>query len=442
MAGVCLASLLTLVLAIPPDAAALVARLGSGTPAERAEAADRLEAMGRDALPALEAALRPAVDEVRARLLAVWERTQRRLMVRPTMVRLDGGGRPLTEILKSLGEQTGFQFDFSPQRPEPRVDAREPAPIPFWEAIDRLGAGPGYLHQVLPSVRSFPVLSFGPGVAEYPKTISGPFRITVQGVHDHRDRLLISGPWIGMNDLNPGLIISRTAPGREARFHLDLGMQIEPRMWFNQEGPARAIEAIDDRGRSMVRRESTRVEADVSLFRSGDGVSEGHFELDLAMPESPARSIARLMGSVPVAVLVRRPVPDLDVPLPAPVGSTFTHEDAIFTLQEYREDAAAIAIGLDIRIDLHRFELPPGSGLPLASSRVRCLTDHQIEVVDADGRLLSGFGGGSASPDGHARRNYRIPKPGGKPLALRFRYYRIVRAFTDVTFEFRDIPLP
>src|SRR5690348_1215963 len=99
MVGAWLVSLLTMALAISPDAAALVARLGSGTFAERAESARRLEAMGRAALPALEAALRSPDAEVRSRVLSVWERIQRGLMARPTMIRLEGGGRPLTEVL-------------------------------------------------------------------------------------------------------------------------------------------------------------------------------------------------------------------------------------------------------------------------------------------------------------------------------------------------------
>ena len=46
--------------------------------------------------------------------------------------------------------------------------------------------------------------------------------------------------------MNQRIPIPRTAREREARFYIELGMMIEPRMWFTQEGPARAIEAVDD----------------------------------------------------------------------------------------------------------------------------------------------------------------------------------------------------
>ena len=207
MIGACLVSLMAFALAPPPDAASLVARLGSGTVAEREESARALEAMGREALPALEAALRSSDAEVRSRVLSVWERIQKGLMVRPTMLRLEGGRRPLTEVVRSIGEQSGFALEFTAHGEEPPlIDTREPAPIPFWEAVERLSRGP-YFHQVLPSGRNFPVVEFGSYVVVYPSTISGPFRIMLEGLHDHRDRLLIAGPWLGMDELNPKLRI-------------------------------------------------------------------------------------------------------------------------------------------------------------------------------------------------------------------------------------------
>ena len=56
-------------------------------------------------LPALDAALRSPDAAVRSRVLPVWERVQKRLLVRPTMVRLEGKGRPLAEVVRSIGKQ-------------------------------------------------------------------------------------------------------------------------------------------------------------------------------------------------------------------------------------------------------------------------------------------------------------------------------------------------
>ncbi len=442
MVGACLVPLMTLVLAISPDAASLVTRLSSGTLAEREESAKALEAMGRESLPALEAALHSPDAEVRSRVLSVWERIQKGLLVRPSMVRLGNEGRPLHEVVHSIGEQGGFSVEVSQRGSERLVNAREPLPIPFWEAVDRLGLTGGHFNIANPGGGHFPTLDFGGSGEACPSTISGPFRITLKGLHDHRDRSLIVGPWLRVDEMNQRIPILWTAREREARFYIDLGMMIEPRMWFTQEGPARAIEAVNDLGQSLVRRETTRVEADHSLMYNGGGVTQGQVQLDLAMPDKPGSSIVRLRGSIPVAIQVRRAVPALEIPLSAARGEAFAHEDGVFMLREVLENNQRTLIVVEIRINLDRLQLPPGRDREIASSRLRCLTGHQVEIVDADGHMLAESGGGGTSPHGYARMNFVVRKNRTKTRPARFRYYGMVRAFTDVAFEFRNIPMP
>jgi hypothetical protein len=433
---------MTLVLAISPDAASLVARLRLGTVAECEESARQLEAMGREALPALEAALSSPDAEVRSRVLSVWERIQKGLMVRPTMVRLEGEGRSLAEVVRSIGEQGGFSLQASQQGPPRLVDAREPLPIPFWQAVDRLGLVGGHFDISNPVGGHFPTLGFGGSGDTCPSMISGPFRIKLKGLHDHRDRSLIVGPWLRIDEMNQKIPIPRTAKEREARFYVDLSLMIEPRMWFTQEGPARANEAVDNLGQSLVRRDTTRVEADHSLFYNGGGVTDGQVQLDLAMPDKPGRSIARLRGSIPVAIHIRKPVPALEIPLSAPKDKAFDHEDAVFTLREVREGDQGTLINVDVRINLDRFEVPPGRDREIVMSRLWCLDSHQVEIVDADGHMLTEAGAGSRRPDGLGRMSFMVWKNRNTTRPARFRYYGMVRAFTDVAFEFRDVPMP
>ncbi len=443
MVGAWLVSLMTLIMATSSDAAALVARLGSATVAEREEAAKALEAMGRGAVPALEAALRSPDAEVRARVLSAWERVQKRLLVQPSMVRLEGKGRPLADVVRSIGEQAGFSIEISPHVPERPVHVHEPLPIPFWQAIDQLGLVGGQFTKTNPR-GPVATLAFGFGGNEiaYPSTVSGPFRITLKALHDHRDRLLTGGPWLRIDTASQRFPIPRNAKEREARFYIDLGMTIEPRMWFTQEGPARAIEALDDLGQSLVRRDTTKVEEDHSLFYSGGGAIEGWAQLDLTMPDKPGRSIARLQGSVPVAIQIRKPVPALEIPLTAAPGTEFTHEDAVFTLREIHENDHGTLIGVDVRINLDRFELPAGHDGENVTSRLRCLTDHQLEIVDADGNVLTQGGGAGSTSGANARTTLSVSKNRHQARPARLRYYQMFRAFTDVAFEFQMIPMP
>ncbi len=442
MVGTCLVPLMVLVLAISPDTAALVARLGSGTLAEREESAKALEAMGREALPALEAALRSPDAEVRSRVLSVWERIQKGLLVRPTMVRLEGGGRPLIDVVRSIGEQGGFSLQVSQHGSERLINAREPQPVPFWEAVNRLGLVGGHFTIANPGGGLFPTLEFGGSEDTCPSMISGPFRIKLKGIHDHRDRSLILGPWLRIDAANQRIPIPPGGQEHEARFYLDLGLMIEPRMWFTQEGPAQAIEAVNDLGQTLVRRDTTRVEADYSLIHNGGGVTQGQVQLDLAMPERPGRSIVRLRGSIPVAIQIRSHVTALEIPLPATKGQAFAHTDAVFTVRDVREDNRGTAIVLDVHSNLDRFDLPAGRDREIISSRLRCLSSHQVEIVDADGNVLAESSGGGTSPDGHSWMSLVIWKNRNKTRPARFRYYRMVRAFTDLPFEFRNIPMP
>ena len=117
--------------AAEPDPAALVAKLGSAEPAERAAAAESLKALGRGALPALQDAMKAGDAEVRERASALWETIQRDLMTRPSLVRLDGPDRPLAGVLEDLETQTGLTL-----RPDrPRQDRRRDSPR----------AGPGHV---------------------------------------------------------------------------------------------------------------------------------------------------------------------------------------------------------------------------------------------------------------------------------------------------------
>ena len=134
MVRACLAPLMALVLAIPPDAASLVARLGSGTPAEREEAARALKPWAESPCPP---STPPCVRPTPLSALAScpsgsvfrsgsW--SDRRWSG------LEGKDRPLAEVVRSIGKQAGFLLEISSQDSERLVTAREPLPIPFWQA--------------------------------------------------------------------------------------------------------------------------------------------------------------------------------------------------------------------------------------------------------------------------------------------------------------------
>jgi hypothetical protein len=172
-----------------PDPTALVAKLGSAEPAERAEASQSLRALCRDALPALQAAMRAGDAGVRERASALWETIQRDLMTRPSPVRLVGPDRPITGVLADFEAQTGLRSEHDPASPDRLVTLREPAPVPFWTALERLGLG-GIHYQNLGDGK-FPRLYLRDVSSPAFTSTSGPFQVSLTGLHLHRDRQLI-----------------------------------------------------------------------------------------------------------------------------------------------------------------------------------------------------------------------------------------------------------
>ena len=130
-----------------PEASALVAKLGSADAAERASAAGSIQALGREALPALERAVRGDDAELGLRASALWDAIQLATMARPSLVRLGPHGRSPAAVIEDLGRQTGLTL--KPNQADgssPAEHAPAPGPLPFWEAVDRLGFKGAYLH--------------------------------------------------------------------------------------------------------------------------------------------------------------------------------------------------------------------------------------------------------------------------------------------------------
>jgi len=128
--------------AIEPDPTVLVERLGSGKYAEREAASRDLERQGRIALVALRKAKEAKDPEVRVRAVALVDKIESRLMVHPTMITLDYQDRPLVEVVKAIGDQAKVPLVLNPENSpiwqHKRITLKEPEPVTFWNAIDKL----------------------------------------------------------------------------------------------------------------------------------------------------------------------------------------------------------------------------------------------------------------------------------------------------------------
>ncbi len=380
--------------------------------------------------------------KVRESASALWETIQRDLMTRPSMVRLDGQGLPLAVVLKDIADQTGLTLQLSQDSRERLVALREP--VSFWSALERLGLWGIYYQN--PGEGKFPTLHLGKSLTPAFTSTAGPFRVFLTGLHWHRDRQLIRGPWVRVDGFGQRFDVpSEDLQGESVTFFGQLRVMVEPRMWFTQEAPARLIEASDDLGQSLVPeaagRETRLSDHAHVAFYAGSGVGVEWTEFRLRPTDKTGR-VARLRGVVPVMLHLRRPEPTLVIPLSGAAGKTFRCNDAEFTIHTVDVSPASTSVSMTVRLSVDKADLPEKPDGNLITSRHLVMGEHQLQLTDAGGTVLadstsSGWGGGDTPSVHHWTIHTQQ-----KGHATHLRYFSMLRVRSEAAFEFRDVPLP
>jgi hypothetical protein len=430
--------------AADPDPTALVAKLGSADSAERAAATESLKALGRAALPALEKAMKTDDANVRERASALWETIGRDLMARPSMVRLDGQNLPMAVVLEDLERQTGLTLRGDQSGRGRSLTLGEPAPVSFWTALERLGFRCIYYQN--PGEGKFPTLELREAPAPAFTTTAGPFRFSLLGLHLHRDRQLIRGPWVRIDRFGQRINVPvEDQKGASVTYFGEVEVMVEPRMWFTQEAPARLIEAGDDLGQSLVPEPAdpaTRLNDNAHFaFYGGSGVARVRTEFHLRLTEHPGR-FARLRGVVPVMLHLRRPEPTLVIPLAGAAGKTFRCDDAEFTIRTVDHSPPTTNVAMTVRLNVEKADLPANPEGELIVSRLQVMGEHQLRLTDAAGTVLAySISSGSYSGDTPSVYEWTMDTY-RNGLATHLRYYSMLRVRSEAAFDFRDVPLP
>jgi hypothetical protein len=378
--------------------------------------------------------------------------TQREAMTRPSLVRLEGGSRPLADVLADLAAQTGLSLRASQGPRQAPVTLREPDPIPFWLAIERLGLKSVYHHNE--GRGKFPTLEFRSDPMWAFTSTAGPFQVALTGLHLHRDRRLIRGPWVRIDRFGQRINIAREGHDRiqdqdrddEAGvFFGGLSIMVEPRMWFTQEAPARLIEATDDLGQSLVPEAPGSVrrfnDGAHFAFYSGSGVTASRSEFRLRITERTGR-VARLRGVVPVMLHLRRPEPTLVIPLADAAGKTFRCDDAELVIDAVDDSPKGTNVSMTVRLDVAKADLPDNPDPELVTTRLTVLGAHQLQLTDAAETVLAD-GAGSGGGGGKTPAVYRWTiSTFRNDRATHLRVYGMLRARAEAAFDFHDVPLP
>ena len=435
MAGVNLPGLLLGILLIQavdgPDPEELVSRLGSNTYADREAAGEALVKIGREALPALGKAAESRDPEVRRRAATLAARIEAGAVLNATRVRLDVHDRPLAEAVEAIERESAMRLrpgvgvgkvGVEPTWPEGRVTLEASEPVPFWQAVDRLCAAGGLQRLFPPAVDNF--FPFKPpfewtlvaGKARPPASDSGALRVELLRVRHDRERDYGNGE----SEFLPDAPFRRTpAPkpdpetGATVRssYRAELLVSAEPWLRIFGVGSVEGAEAVDDRGRSLLRiptdeerqQELAMWQMNPHLdprfhpalrYGAGSRSSTKTWPVSvlLSYPSPPARRIARLRGVIPVVVVARRPNP-LVVDLKGALGKVFSAGTTRITIHEIKAESGrepmidftleTLAVG-----DGETIMVGDSKGARLAVRRPIDLLELCLEVLDSRGESL------------------------------------------------------
>lgn len=468
------------VLAAGPDPVELVTKLGAARYAEREAAANALEKLGGEALPALNTAREAKDPEVRTRVAALIERIENQMMVQPTLVRLDFANRPLSEIVHALSERAHMSLnlvpDNGPQFAGRRLNLQAAEPVPFWEAIDdlcRLGRlqftpgaqpmmGMGRGRSVrLPSLNLSPL---PPTLGPAPSDSRGPFRLSVVNLHYQRDRNFspLGNPAIFMGGMVPQGIPAPAAapPGgpddaaqgvASEQFLMMLQLVAEPRMSVVLTSPLRVLEAVDDLGQSLVPPDEALPVGHDSGYRGFSPMGSAIVQVStpLKPPERPSQWLKRLRCVAPVAVSSRKEHPMI-IPLANAKGKTFRNSDLSIQIHNVSTEPpppgnSLIELTVQNLATSDEPNQPPFPQLEMRAFQPQPGPNSQIEIVDDQGRLYHQWFNFNFSPqpgNQGVRMTLRLIPTDGVGAPAQIRYYDLARASTEATFELHDIKMP
>ena len=444
------------------DPLALVAQLGANRYADREKAAEALEHLGRSAMPALRAARDSRDQEVRTRASGLIQKIEGALLTQPTRVRLDFDGMPLTDVVRSLSVQAGFKVALFPENlprwKSTRVTLHTAEPVDFWRAVDQLREVAGL--QYNPGMSGYagqrePTFSQADGTirAQTPISDHGPFRVSLLGLHFQRD-LNYDGtgavpklpvPHDGKPPVGVGtaLFPAQLNPVANVQFSARLLVAAEPRLSLYQNGPLQLIEAVDNRGNSLI-----PIASDGPAYNrlaGYFGMANGpimQLQAQLHRPESAGESIKTLRGTVPVTVSSRKPDP-LVVSLINGIGKTVENSELRLTVHEIRTLPNNHNSLVELSVKPNDPDTSVGRSDVDGFSAVLQRTDPQhlqIEVVDMRGQLIPWFPSGADNETARVTLTLTNLPQTTQPKELR--YYTLTRATLSLPFEFKDLVMP
>lgn len=404
----------------------------------REKAGRDLALRGEKALPYMRRALQTTENpEVQRRLTVLVRKMDRERLIEPKRVTFIAKDLTPNQLFAELTKQTGYAIEYVEN--STAKFSFEFNNTPFLEAIDTIANAAGlmpYAEYEDDIVRVFNQDSTNPYVA-----YAGPFRFLATNIQSNRNRQLSGLSKRGNNQFS------------NEQMSMSFQIQSEPKNPMIGTMQPEILEAKDDLGGSLlVPRERNSYQS--NYFNGGFRGHNSYLSVSLNRADRGAKTIKSLKGRVGV-VLLSGTVPEIAIADPLKVKKkTFTGRSAEIQFDSMEEDANQKGVYI----------------VTLTIKRLNSTTDpnnfnsrnddynwannayQKLELQDEKGNRLFSYGPQSSTNNGTSIQlvmqfgpdDRRTGRPGAvKPgLPKRLILNEWLTVTHEVTFEFKDIPLP
>lgn len=421
---------------IDPETAKLIAALASESYREREKAGQMLEAKGDRVLNDLRRAVAASDSpEVSRRLAGIIRRMDFQRLVAPKLITVNLKNKSAKAAFDEIARQTGYKIEFNNGNP---LNAGDPKfnfdfnKMPFWMAMDKIAdiAGlnvyPDYGDEIV-RVNSYQDTS-NPYVC-----YAGPFRFIATNINLNRG--------VQLSGISRRGIQSRNSES----INLNFQVQSEPKNPILGSLPAEVIEARDEKGGNLV----PPKDPNQYRYRSGYYNSNGYRthntygNLNFSRADKEATTIKKLKAKMGI-VLLAGVVPEIVIVDPLKTKKkVVAGRTAEVTFDSLTEANGQFSLAISVR------KLGQQDPNNMDYNWINTVW-QKLELEDAAGKKYHCFGPNQINNQNNVsvslvmqfgtNNRQGVQEKLGKPVKLTFNEW--LQVTHDVTFEFKDVPLP
>ncbi len=415
-----------------PEVAKLIADLGAPDYRVREKAGAALEARGDQVLPDLRFAIKNTDSpEVSRRLSVLIRKMEHDRLISPRRVTLSAKDRTLKQVFDEIAKQTGYKIEYQ-QNGVDQKHSFEFDKAPFWQAVDKVAEAANLSIYADYGDDTIRVNGYSDSHNPY-VAYAGPFRLVATGINSNKS-VQLSG-------------ISRRGINPRAQENINLSFQIqsEPKNPILGTLQAEVISAIDETGASLQpprNNNNNNYYNRSSYYSGGYRAHNAYGNLNLVRGDRDAVRIKELKGKIPI-ILLAGTVPEVQIDDPLKV------KEKKFIGRNIEVDyASTTANGQQYNVSLTVKKLGQQDPNNIDYNWSNNLW-QKLELIDDQGNRFRTYGPNSQNNNGISVTMTIMFGPenrGGKQLKMGKPAKLIINEWLqvthEVTFEFKDLPLP